>query len=207
MMTGLTNMVARIVTGRFADSFGHLETFAVSMTMAGMATAMLPLLTTYASLVVYAVFFGYFGGAFVGLYSVVTADYFGTENLPTALGCVMCSWCIGAFIGAPLSGWIYDAHGSYTPAWILCGVSMSLSGVCTMALPVVDRMYPDRLYRPVKVAKVAKVEDKVEGNASQEATAVEADVDVEEGELKKDGGEAAQSGVACVIQSGIVVRT
>lgn len=169
---GISSMIARIVTGRLADSFGHLETFAVSMTIAGLATACLPLLTSFASLVLYSIVFGYFGGAFVGLYSVVTADYFGTEYLPTALGAIMCSWCIGSFLGAPLSGWIYDARGSYTAAWILCGICMAMSGVSCMALPIVDRMYPDRLYRPPLNAAAREVicQDKAVGDPEEAAT-------------------------------------
>lgn len=141
-------MIARILTGRLADSVGPLETFAVSMTLAGIVTALLPLLTSFEALIVYSIFFGFFGGAFVGLYSVVTAVHFGGENLPSAIGVVMCSWCLGTFIGAPMSGWIYDSCGTYTPAWILCGACMTLSGVMCMVLPMIDAMYPERLYRP-----------------------------------------------------------
>jgi MFS family permease len=145
---GVSNMLARVLTGWLADHLGHLETFAVCMTCAGVVTACLPLLTSYSALVGYSVLFGYFGGAFVGLYSVVTADLFGTENLPTAIGVVMCSWTLGAFVGAPMSGWIHDAHGSYTPAWVLCGVCMALSGAGCLLMPWVDSLYPDRIYKP-----------------------------------------------------------
>ena len=166
---GISNMIARILTGRLADSYGHLETFAVSMLMAGVSTSLLPLLNSFESLVLYSVFFGYFGGAFVGLYSVVTADYFGIDNLPTAIGVVMCSWCIGSFIGAPMTGWIYDAYGTYTPAWIVCGTCMALSGLSCMFLPYVDAMYPDRLYRPIQERIQDAIDIKVESKGDSES--------------------------------------
>jgi len=146
---GISNMAGRLLTGKVADHLGHLETFSVSMILSGLLTATLPLLTSFAALVIYSIFFGYFGGAFVGLWSVITADLFGVEHLASAIGVVITSWTLGAFVGAPATGWIYDAVGSYDPAWALCGICMTLSGIWSgLAIPWLCRAYPGRPYRP-----------------------------------------------------------
>ena len=83
-----------------------------------------------------------------GLYSVVTADYFGVQKLASAIGVVMTSWTVGAFIGAPVSGWLYDGTGEYTLSWVICGGAMVCGGLATgLGVPMVDGMYPDRLYK------------------------------------------------------------
>ena len=49
----------------------------------------------YAMMCAYSVAYGFFGGAFIGLFSVVIAELFGVANLPKAMGVSGTSWMIG----------------------------------------------------------------------------------------------------------------
>ena len=45
--------------------------------------------------------------------------YYGLARLGTIVGFAGSIMMLGAIIGAPLSGWVYDTWGHYQPAWYL----------------------------------------------------------------------------------------
>merc|ERR1719326_790930 len=119
------------------------------MVLCGIATCLLPVGgANYMIMGIYAGVFGFFGGAFAGLFSVVVAELFGLSNLPRALGMAVTSWGVGGLVGAPASGAIFDATGSYTIAWIICGCLWMGGGSMVAFLHFVDQWYPDRCKRP-----------------------------------------------------------
>merc|ERR1719456_345135 len=121
------------------------------MVLAGVLTCLVPAVgDLYAGLAIYAFGFGLFGGTFQGLFSPLLSDYFGVAQLAKAMGLWMTSWLLGGFFGAPMSGMIFDRTGSYTIAWILCGVLFILGGTIIYGTKELDKRYPDRLKRPPK---------------------------------------------------------
>ena len=104
VIVGISNTIGRVGGGRLADQLGVVRTFGFSMVMTGTATLLLPLSGAYFVLATYAVIFGFFGGAFMGLMSVVLAELYGIANLPRSMGLGMTAWAIGGFFGSPTSG-------------------------------------------------------------------------------------------------------
>lgn len=73
----------------------------------------------------------------VPLVSGLVAQIFGTVYLSTLYGLVFFSHQVGAFFGAWLGGYAYDATGSYDQVWL---ISMLLGVVAGLAhLPIADR--------------------------------------------------------------------
>jgi MFS family permease len=95
--------------------------------------------TDFWSLAVFAVAFGIAYGGFVALMPALTTDYFGGRNAGGIIGILYSSAGIGALIGPPLAGVIYDARGSYALP-ILFGVAVNILAVaCILAIPEPER--------------------------------------------------------------------
>lgn len=72
--------------------------------MEGLCCLFVPLLQTFVLLVPFAVFYGYFDGAYVALIPVVTSDLVGTQHLSLALGVVYFLHGIPFLISPPTGG-------------------------------------------------------------------------------------------------------
>lgn len=129
----------------------------------------LPASGDYAMLVVFAVSFGFFGGAYAGLFPVVMVVLYGVSNLPRALSMAMTAWAVGGIFGSPISGMIFDATGSYTIAWLGCGLSWVIGGALMFMTPVVDRWYPDRCKAPSPQERVVLQQGLLGGKPKQPA--------------------------------------
>ena len=81
-----------------------------------------------------ALFYSFFGGAFMALKVVMYAEFFGLANLPRAFGLGSTSFIFGGFAGSPFAGWIHDTTGSDTAAWLICGGFLRSSPVPARAL-------------------------------------------------------------------------
>merc|ERR1719487_386387 len=152
---GACNVVGRVLGGKMSDSCGTVRTFAFCMCMTGLSTTLLPFSDSYLMMLSYAICYGLFGGSFMALNVVIYAEFFGLANLPRVMGLGTTSWLWGASVGPPLAGMIFDATGSYTPAWLLCGAALLLGGTIAACLPMVDRMYPNRCKRPQETSSPA----------------------------------------------------
>lgn len=149
VIIGITNTLGRLAGGKSGDKFGIVPTFGVAMCVAGVLMILLPFDASYTMMVIFAVGFGFCGGTFGAMFPVVQAELFGLAQLPRALGVGMTSWAWGGIIGTPLAGWIYDTTGSYTAAWIFCGVLWIAGGCCVwFSGTVLERWYPNRCKRP-----------------------------------------------------------
>jgi MFS family permease len=63
---------------------------------------------------------------------VLTAAFFGTEHYGAVYGVVNAVCMIGSMIGPPAAASVYDATGSYRPAWLACFALCVLSAACVL---------------------------------------------------------------------------
>jgi MFS family permease len=120
MAVPIMSVGGRLGFGWLGDKYGRRRTVAVAFAMmtAGM------LLFSYAPavglwlLIPFLLLFGVgYGGSSATRPSMV-AEYFGRANYGTILGLIVGINAIGAFIGPPLAGWVYDNWGSYQGVWL-----------------------------------------------------------------------------------------
>lgn len=109
--------------------------------MSLLATAFSVFAVTFYSLAFYAAVFGFTIGAYVGLTSVILVDLLGLEKLTNAFGLLLLFQGIASFIGPPFAGTLYDFTASYTPGFVLAGVTIAVSGVVLFAIPPMQRHY------------------------------------------------------------------
>ena len=78
-------------------------------------------------LYVYAICFGLGGGLFTPTIYAGAADIFGGPHFGAVSGLLLTGMGVGAVFGPWLGGYIYDGSGTYVPAFVLCGICVSLS--------------------------------------------------------------------------------
>lgn len=116
--------------GFLSDRFGRevVGTLAAALSIAAMV-ALGAVRDTSAPwlLYVYSTCFGLGGGLFTPTIYAGAADIFGGPHFGTVSGLLLTGMGVGAVFGPWLGGYIYDASGTYAPAFVLCGACIGVS--------------------------------------------------------------------------------
>lgn len=132
---GVFNIVGRVVLGAIADRLGRRRMLQISVGAMSVAVLFWPVASTKGGLLLFVAAYGFFAGSFISLLFALTADYFGVERLAGVTGLLNSGAALGTLVGAPVSGALFDATGSYTLAVILAGASMALGAAVLFRLP------------------------------------------------------------------------
>ncbi|KAL6478212.1 hypothetical protein MHYP_G00140470 [Metynnis hypsauchen] len=137
---GVMGIVGNITFGWISDRkclrTYRIVSYLLAVGLEGLGCLFVPLLRNFPLLVPFALFYGYFDGAYVALLPVVTSDTVGPTYLSSALGMVCFLHAIPYLISPPIAGWLVDQTGSYTAAFLLSGFSLicSASILATVSL-------------------------------------------------------------------------
>lgn len=96
------------------------------------------------TLMIYSVMFGFTGASFIALNSVILADLLGVDGIESAYGMALFFRGIAAFIGGPIVGHLYDLTHSYTPGFLLAGISICVSGGILFITPPLQKRLLNR---------------------------------------------------------------
>lgn len=122
------------VIGITGDRVGNKAGFALSLAL--MITAFILVILTEEIWLLY-VFMGILGFACGGmqvLFSPIVAELFGMKSHGVILASVGFIGGIGAAIGAPMAGYVFDVTSSYKAAFIICGAISAVGLITSMAL-------------------------------------------------------------------------
>ncbi|KAG1735933.1 MFS general substrate transporter [Suillus paluster] len=130
------NTVGRIVPGWFADKLGRLNLMIPSALLAGSSCITLWLFAhDAATLAAFAVLYGVFAGATMGLDVAVTAQISPPENIGTRVGMSYAFMSIPSLIGSPIGGAIYARqHGAYSGMIVFTAIFNILGFVFLLAV-------------------------------------------------------------------------
>lgn len=142
---GAFNILGRVVLGAMADRLGRRGIFQISVTAMSASVLLWPLAGTFGSLAIFAGAYGFFSGTFISLLFALTADYFGIERLAGVTGLLNTAAMLGTLLGAPLSGLMFDATGTYTLAILIAGGTLAAGSAVLVGLPPV----PARAESPI----------------------------------------------------------
>lgn len=133
--------VSMFVLGMLVQRLPSRFLGAVGFVLLAVATALTTLAQTAPAMFLAMAMFGSgIGGLFL-LQNYVWADYFGRAHLGRIRGVVMPITLIASGVGAPLSGYVRDATGTYTGMW-LAGIVLCLTGAGLLALTPPPRRVP-----------------------------------------------------------------
>jgi MFS family permease len=131
-LIGAVNPLGRLGGGWLSDRLGRKFTSVIAILLQSGALFLLAwsqqLWMFYLFVAIFALGYGCLDPATLAL----IGDVFGLKKLGSIMGALMIFWVVGAGIGSEVGGIIYDASGSYFPAFLMTAILMLLS--CTFAL-------------------------------------------------------------------------
>jgi MFS family permease len=129
IISGMT-FLGKVSLGFIADRWGVRPTVALAF---GLILAGFLLLTGAGALPVafaFAIVYGFGIGAPLILNPALTAECLGLKHFGAVFGILTLFTTLGAAVGAVLTGFIYDAAGSYIPALLLFVALTGVAGLC-----------------------------------------------------------------------------
>ncbi|KAL1917399.1 uncharacterized protein VTP21DRAFT_5055 [Calcarisporiella thermophila] len=136
LMNG-ANAVGRIVLGLAADRLGRINVMCFCLIFSSLSILLIWNFSfSFAPMCIFSLFYGFFGGGFVTLVGVVTAELSGIGNLPSALGLVFASTFVGNLVGTPIAAALHKPSLSnpYLPSILFSGFMTLLSGLIIFLL-------------------------------------------------------------------------
>ena len=102
----MSETIGKIVYGRIADHqrVNRIYLYQMCMLVCSILTTLLPILTSYKSLLAYCIVFGIHDGGFVVLIAVLIGDVVGRRKMASAFGIMYCITGIPMMLGAPIAG-------------------------------------------------------------------------------------------------------
>ncbi|CAN7987018.1 unnamed protein product, partial [Ixodes hexagonus] len=138
----ITDLLGRVFLPLLADrKYVRRSTLSLlNFLCMGTGIVVLPLVTSYASLLAVCLFTAMFMGSAITMHGVLMADYIGLERLAVAYS-IVGAVCGPVLIGkAPFVGYFRDDIGSYDIMfWILGGSSICISSIWLLVLCFEDR--------------------------------------------------------------------
>lgn len=113
----LFDTVGKIMLGVIYEKIGFKKTNVSIFTLFFAAECLLLFTGTKAMAVVYAVMMGLCAGIQTGLYPTVINHLLGDKEYGLIYSNLNVMYFIGMALGVPASGFVFDAFGSYKPAW------------------------------------------------------------------------------------------
>ncbi|MFC1814986.1 MFS transporter [Thermodesulfobacteriota bacterium] len=137
-MIGFTSAMGRLCWGVISDRIGARRTL---LTCIFLQTIMLFWLASAESLFSFYIlssFFGFSSGGVLPLYPIIVRELFGLQRFGTIYGVQSVGTSVGMGTGAIIGGFIFDAFGRYSPAFIFSGVigTLAIVGAAFLAINI-----------------------------------------------------------------------
>ena len=126
-------IVSRLASGLLADWIGGVRTLLLGSVLQGLALLLYLPFDGLASLYVVSLIFGLSQGGIVPSYAIIVREYLPAREAGQRIGFVIMATILGMALGGWMSGWIFDATGSYRMAF-LNGIAFNLLNVAIMVL-------------------------------------------------------------------------
>jgi OFA family oxalate/formate antiporter-like MFS transporter len=121
-VVGGMNVVGKFLVGPLADGIGTVRTLALCAVSIGTGALLVPLAGVPLALITVVALMGVGYGGMGALISPVIAELFGTLNINALFGLVALSFAITGSVAPYVAALIFDATGSFIPAFIAGGV-------------------------------------------------------------------------------------
>ncbi|XP_077865306.1 monocarboxylate transporter 12-like [Saccoglossus kowalevskii] len=140
-ITGAVSLIGRAGHGVVIDSglLSSARALAISIFICGFINILSYFCEKYTGLAILYGVFGLANGVYHPLLAVTLKDFVGVAKLPSALG--FCNLChgLGALIGPPITGWIFDNSQDYRYCYCFSGLILCLSALLLFSGPILIR--------------------------------------------------------------------
>ena len=131
---GAMNVLGTIASGFICDRFGRRGPLATYYLLRGISLIFLVYVWNVQSLHLWAAIYGLNYISTVPPTTTLTASIFGRYSVGELSGWIFFAHQVGAALGAAIAGWVFEAYGSYTPAFISAGLLGILAAGLTMLI-------------------------------------------------------------------------
>ncbi len=111
-------VVSRLAFGALSDRLGGVRTLLLGSTLQGIALLLYLPSEGMTSLYLVSLVFGMSQGGIVPAYALIVREYLPAREAGARVGLVIMGTLLGMALGGWMSGWIYDATGSYRLAFV-----------------------------------------------------------------------------------------
>jgi len=134
-------VVSRIASGFLADAIGGVRTLLLGSVLQCLALILFLPFDGLSSLYLLALLFGLSQGGIVPSYAIIIREYLPAREAGERVGLVIMATLVGMALGGWMSGWIYDATGSYTMAFVN-GIAWNLLNMSIVVLVLMRTRTP-----------------------------------------------------------------
>ena len=134
MVVAIFNTCGRFLSGFLSDRIGRTNTMVLAFVLQAINMFMFIQYKTPGLLLFGSAFTGLCYGTIFTLFPAATADFYGVRNLGVNYGSLFTAFGVAGVTGSVLGGRVRDLFGSYTYAFITCGVMLLLGAVLAFAL-------------------------------------------------------------------------
>jgi predicted MFS family arabinose efflux permease len=131
---GSMNVVGTLGSGWLCDRFGRRGPLAMYYLIRGVSLVFLLYVWNAPSLHVWAAIFGLNWVSTVPPTTTLTASIFGRYSVGELSGWIYFAHQVGAALSAATAGWIFEAYGNYTPAFVSAALLALLAAALTMLI-------------------------------------------------------------------------
>jgi MFS family permease len=110
--------VSQLAFGALSDRLGGVRTLLLGSTLQGIALLLYLPSEGMTSLYLVSLVFGMSQGGIVPAYALIVREYLPAREAGARVGLVIMGTLLGMALGGWMSGWIYDATGSYRLAFV-----------------------------------------------------------------------------------------
>ncbi len=134
MVVAIFNTCGRFLSGFLSDRIGRTNTMTLAFVLQAINMFLFVQYKTPALLLVGSAVTGLCYGTIFTLFPAATADFYGVHNLGVNYGFVFTAFGVAGVTGSVLGGRARDLFGSYTYAFIACGIMLVAGAVLACAL-------------------------------------------------------------------------
>jgi len=133
-LMGMMNFVGTLASGWLTDRYDPRKLLAIYYSFRGLSLLMLPFLNREIPLIAFMVLFGLDYIATVPPTTALCADAFGRKNVGTIYGWVFCAHMIGAALATSMGGYVRQAYGEYSMAFLAAGALAIGAGLLSLRI-------------------------------------------------------------------------
>lgn len=120
---GIGAVAGRLAMGALSDRIGRRATLALALGLQALSFLTLALARSAPPLLGSAALFGYCYGAISSLMPAIVGDYYGPAHAGSLVGIIFGVAGPAGAVGPLLAGWIFDASGAYTWAFLISALT------------------------------------------------------------------------------------
>ncbi len=134
MVVAIFNTLGRFLSGFVSDRLGRTNTMVLAFVLQAVNMFLFIQYRSPALLLFGSAFTGLCYGTIFTLFPAATADFYGVRNLGVNYGLVFTAFGVAGVTGSVLGGRVRDLFGSYTYAFVTCGVMLLAGAVLAFML-------------------------------------------------------------------------